>query len=141
MIEPAVEHDGEGVVIRIPMQLKTRRGRKEVVVPEGLPGARRSKPEAREPLRTALARAFHWQERIESGRFSGVTDLAAALGLDRSYVGRILRLAALAPTVVEAIVEGREPGGMSLERLVKGTPLVWAEQGATDAAGAGDRGH
>jgi len=53
----------------------------------------------------------------------------------------VLRLAALAPTVVEAIVEGREPGGMSLERLVKGTPLVWAEQGATDAAGAGDRGH
>ena len=130
---PAVEHDGEGVVIRIPMQLKTRRGRKEIIVPEGLPGARRSKAEAQEPLLTALARAFHWQEMIESGWFSGVTELAAALGLDRSYVGRILRLTMLAPAIVEMIIEGREPSGMSLERLVKGTSLVWAEQGATGA--------
>jgi len=130
---PAVEHDGEGVVIRIPMQLKTRRGRKEIIVPEGLPGARRSKAEAQEPLLTALARAFHWQEMIESGWFSGVTELAAALGLDRSYVGRILRLTMLAPAIVEMIVDGREPGGLSLERLVKGMPLVWAEQGATGA--------
>ena len=57
----------------------------------------------------------------------------AALGLDRSYVGRILRLTMLAPAIVEMIIEGREPSGMSLERLVKGTSLVWAEQGATGA--------
>jgi len=127
MIEPAVEHDGEGVVIRIPMQLKTRRGRKEVGVPEGLPGARAKRPAAREPLRTALARAFHWQERIESGRFSGVTNLAAALGLDRSYVGRILRLAALAPGIVEAVVDGRAECGVSLAALAD-VPMVWEEQ-------------
>ena len=34
----------------------------------------------------------------------------------------------LAPAIIEAIVEGRMPSGMSLERLVKGTPMVWAEQ-------------
>ena len=28
--------DGDAVVIRIPMQLKSRRGRKEIIVPEGL---------------------------------------------------------------------------------------------------------
>ena len=30
--------------------------------------------------------------------------------------------------LVEAIVDGREPSGLSLERLVKRTPVVWEEQ-------------
>ena len=110
------------------MQLKKRGGRKEIMGPEGLPGMRRSKSPAQEPLVTALARAFHWQELIDSGRYSSVTELAEALGVDRSYVGRIVRLALLAPDIVEAIVEGREPSGMSLEKLVRGMPMVWAEQ-------------
>ncbi len=39
-----------------------------------------------------------------------------------------LPLALLAPDIVEAIVDGREPSGLSLERLVKGMPVVWEEQ-------------
>ena len=77
---------------------------------------------------TALARAFHWQELLDSGRYASVTGLAEAMGVDRSYVGRIMRLALLAPDIVEAIVRGDEPSGLSLERLVKGMPMVWEEQ-------------
>ena len=51
-------------------------------------------------------------------------------GLDRSYVRRILALASLAPDIVEAIVEGREPSGLSLARLVKEMPMGWEEQRA-----------
>ncbi len=36
--------------------------------------------------------------------------------------------ASLAPDIVEAIVRGDEPSGLSLERLVKRMPVVWAEQ-------------
>ncbi|MCZ6806322.1 MAG: hypothetical protein O7F08_05170 [Deltaproteobacteria bacterium] len=122
----AVERDGDAVVIRIPMQLKSRRGRKEIIVPEGLGG--RSKSPTQEPLLTALARAFYWQELIDSGRYQSVTELAEALGGDRSYVGRIMRLALLAPDIVEAIVGGEEPSGLSLEKLLKGIPIVWAKQ-------------
>ncbi len=39
-----------------------------------------------------------------------------------------MRLALLAPDIVEAIVEGREPSGLSLERLVTAMPMLWAEQ-------------
>ena len=81
-----------------------------------------------EPLITALARAFHWQELVDSGKYSSISDLADALGLDRSYVGRIMRLTLLAPDIVEAIVDGREPSGLSLERLVIGSPMGWAKQ-------------
>ncbi len=84
--------------------------------------------------------AFHWQEIIDSGRYASVTELAEALGVDRSYVGRILRLALLAPDIVEAIVRGDEPSGLSLERLVMGMPMVWAEQRrrSSDSEQAGD---
>ncbi len=34
----------------------------------------------------------------------------------------------LALDIVEAVVQGREPSGLSLERLVKRMPVVWAEQ-------------
>ncbi len=92
------------------------------------PRTHRAKSPTQEPLVTALARAFHWQELIDSGKYSSISDLAEALGLDRSYVGRIMRLALLAPDIVEAIVEGREPSGLSLEKLVCGLPMLWAEQ-------------
>ncbi len=115
-------------MIRVPMKFKTRGGRREIIVPEGLSGARPSKSPTQEPLLTALARAFHWQELIDSGKYASVTELAEALDVDRSYVGRIMRLALLAPDIVEAIVRGEEPGGLSLQRLVKRMPAVWAEQ-------------
>ena len=127
---PAVERDGDTLVIRIPMELKRRRGRKEIIVPDGLPGAARSKSPTQEPLITALARAFHWQDLVDGGKYSSISDLADALGLDRSYVSRIMRLALLAPDIVQAIVAGKEPSGLSLERLVKGMPTLWVEQRA-----------
>ena len=65
----------------------------------------------------ALARAFYWQELIDKGKYSSVSELGEALGVDRSYAGRIMRLALLAPDVVELIVRGKEPSGLSLERL------------------------
>jgi hypothetical protein len=110
------------------MTFKTCGGRKEIIVPDGLPGTTRSKSPTQEPLITALARAFHWQELIDTGRYDSVTELADGLGVDRSYVGRILRLTLLAPDIVEAIVAGREPSGLSLERLTKRLPAAWGEQ-------------
>lgn len=123
-----VERDGDTVVVRIPMTLKRRSGRKEIIVPEGLEGASPPIAPAHGPLVTAVARAFAWQEAIESGRYPSATALAEAMGLDRSYVRRILALASLAPDIVEAIVEGREPTGMSLDRLMTDVPMGWEEQ-------------
>ncbi len=57
-----------------------------------------------------------------------MSEIAEALGVDRSYVRRILTLAPLAPDIVEAIVRGEEPSGLSLEMLPKGVPMGWEEQ-------------
>jgi len=41
---------------------------------------------------------------------------------------RMLRLTSLAPDIIEAILRGKEPEGMSLEKLRKDLPVAWSEQ-------------
>ena len=52
-------------------------------------------------------------------------DLARAKGVAPSYVSRMLRLTLLAPEIVEAILDGRQPAEMQLDDLLKGFPLEW----------------
>ncbi|MCC5830284.1 MAG: hypothetical protein JJU36_12635 [Phycisphaeraceae bacterium] len=47
-----------------------------------------------------------------------------------TYVGRMLRLTSLAPDIIEAILRGGEPDGLSLEKLRKDLPVRWEEQRA-----------
>jgi hypothetical protein len=64
--------------------------------------------------------------------------LAKDVGWDRTYVGRMLRLrpaklqrsslTRLAPDIIEAILRGDEPDGLSLEKLRKNLPVRWEEQ-------------
>ena len=122
-----VERDGNDLVVRIPMKLRRRSGRKQIIVPDGLGDEQPSAP-PQDAIVDALARAHHWQELIDEGRYTSITELAVALKLDRSYVGRILRLALLAPDIIEAILRGIEPSGLSLARLTKELPMLWVEQ-------------
>ena len=48
--------------------------------------------------------------------------------MDSSYVARTLKLTTLAPDIIEAIINGEEPSGLSLSKLVKTFPLDWGEQ-------------
>ena len=55
-------------------------------------------------------------------------DLARAKGVRATYVSRILRLTLLAPEIVEAILDGRQPAGLQLDDLLEGFPLEWVGQ-------------
>ena len=57
-----------------------------------------------------------------------IEELAGPRGCNRRYVSRVLRLTLLAPDIVEAILDGRQPGGMRLEDLLMGFPLEWEGQ-------------
>ena len=125
---PIVHRDGEAVVIDIPMSFRRRSGRKEVVLPPGAVAASAMPATSPTPLDTALARAFCWQEMIESGQAESNSDLARKLKLDQSYIARTIRLASLAPGIIEAILDGQEPDRLSLLGLRQDVPLVWREQ-------------
>ena len=76
----------------------------------------------------AVARAFRWRRMLETGRFGTINELAAAEKINSSYVSRVLRLTLLAPDIVEAILDGRQPEGMTLPGLMKPFPVEWDRQ-------------
>jgi len=77
-----------------------------------------------------IARAYKWFDELVSGEVKSLTAIATREGLNYRFVGKIIRLAFLAPEIVEAIAEGRQPPELSTELLTKriGLPLDWRDQ-------------
>jgi hypothetical protein len=115
------------------MEFKTRSGRKEIISvrsPSGLPpdAATTADVGPRSALVVALARAYRWQRMIDTGEVASLDELAVRYDVDRSYVGRILKLAGLAPDLVTAVLGGRVPEGPALRRLPNLLPILWSKQ-------------
>lgn len=115
------------LTIRIPMRLQRRGGRKLIVTPEGS-AVPMPKPRRDETLIKALLRAHRWRRRIESGQAKSITDLAEQENVTVAYVCRLLPLTCLAPDIVEAILDGRQPKGLRLAEMLGNGPLAWEEQ-------------
>ena len=121
----AIEFAKEGARVEIPICLKTRRGETLIVTPLG-PG---TSARLNATLVKTLSRAWTWRLALERGRARSATELARADGCTVRYVTRILRLAYLAPDIIEAILAGRQPGELTLARLLKtDLPLDWDAQ-------------
>lgn len=56
-----------------------------------------------------------------------VRELATAEKANETYISRALRLTMLAPDIVEAVLDGRQPEGMTLPRLLEGVATEWIE--------------
>jgi site-specific DNA recombinase len=84
----------------------------------------------RRPLLRALARARRWVNELVSGKVRSVHELARREGLDGRSVRRLIPLGFLAPRIVEAIVQGRQPVDLTLEALTRriDIPLLWSAQ-------------
>ena len=88
-----------------------------------------ARPHPRRPgLLKALARAHRWQRMLEEGRYASISEMADAEKIDRGYLGRVLQLTLLAPDVVEAILDGRQPRDMGPPKLMEPFPAEWSEQ-------------
>lgn len=112
------------VTLHVPFRVVKRGGRKEMQLPK----------EALQPRRTdntlvkALARAFRWKRMLEAGDFATVAELAEREGIAPSYMTRVLRLTQLEPAIIEAVLEGRQGGDVTLARLMEPFPLSWSDQ-------------
>jgi site-specific DNA recombinase len=78
----------------------------------------------------AAETAHRWFDEISTGKASSLAEIAAREGLAVRYVGRLIRLAFLAPAIVEAILEGRQPASITTEALTRHIelPLEWRSQ-------------
>ncbi|SNX74769.1 hypothetical protein SAMN05878503_12628 [Cereibacter ovatus] len=112
------------MTIHVSFRVVKRGGRKEMQLPEGAAQAR--KPD--NTLIKALARAFRWKRLLETGEFATIAELAEHEGIAAPYLTRTMRLAQLAPDVVEAILDGRQPRHLTLEALRQPLPEAWDAQ-------------
>lgn len=116
------------VTVRVPLTIRRRPGRKTLVsLGFGAEGGRIA-TKADPALLKALARAFRYQKLLDEGSYASISDMAAAEKIERGYLGTLLRLTLLAPDLVEAILNGRQPEGVTLPRLLEPAPLAWTRQ-------------
>lgn len=137
MTEPATfGADGRTVTVRLPIKLRKRGGRKAIVSPDGSSAWGPQRARVDSTLVKALARAFRWRNQLETGVYGTVAEVAAAEKINPSFVSRVLRLTLLAPEIVEAILDGRQPPEMTLGTLMEPIPTDWQNQRAQSRAPA-----
>lgn len=136
MAKPKVSSDGRTIVVRVPISIRRRGGRKLVLAPDGIDiGTVPVRRHIDNAMIKAIARAFRWREMLETGTYATIAEIANAEKINETYVGRVLRLTLLAPDIVEAILNGRQPEGLQLDGLMRRLPVAWEEQRAKCASG------
>ena len=110
----------------VPLTMKKRGVELRLVISNEPPSAAK----ADMVLLQTIARAHRWFDQLLSGEVKSLTSIATREGLNYRFVGKIIRLAFLAPEIVEAIAEGRQPPELSTELLTKRIrlPLAWNDQ-------------
>jgi len=119
--ERAVLDEGEPACVRLilPVRLQVRGGRCWLVMPQGSPALAKPKVDR------ALVKALRAAHRLVALMDDDPSAKAPANAYDRA----ICPIAFLAPDIQRAIVEGRQPPGFNLQRLVHGPiPLAWQDQ-------------
>jgi DNA invertase Pin-like site-specific DNA recombinase len=116
----------ELIRLEVRAQLRRHGGEMRLVVSPDMPGHVTPPPVS--SLLKAIARGHQWHEWIVDGEVSSKVAIAHRLGLTDGYVGRILECAFLAPDIVEAILDGRQPTDLTFQKLTCKLPLSWVEQ-------------
>jgi DNA invertase Pin-like site-specific DNA recombinase len=111
----------------VPMRVKRRGMERKLVI--AAPTSGKASP-VDQSIAGTVRRALEWWEMLSTGKVASIEDLAKAVGRSGQTVGRIVPLALLAPDIVEAIAEGRQPVELTTRALLHDIdlPASWAEQ-------------
>jgi site-specific DNA recombinase len=110
----------------VPMRMKRRGVEMRLIIDgDATPAARVDLP-----LINATARAYRWSNDLLAGRAQSIGDIAKRENLTARHVRRVMRLAFLAPRIVEAIAEGRQPADLSTLAMTQRIelPQLWGAQ-------------
>jgi hypothetical protein len=116
------------ISIEIPMVFKKRGGRRIIILPDGSHGHPTPAATIDNTMVKAIARAFRWQKLLEEGTYGCLDEIAKAERIGPSFISRVIRLASLAPDIVDAILDGRQPVCLTLKDLMVSFPVEWEQQ-------------
>ncbi len=117
-------------VTYVPLVIK-RRHRSRLIVPPVGTSAVTATSSFDLPLIRTLGKTFYWQRMIDTGEVANASELARRLKLELGWVCEVLRMTRLAPAIISAILDGRQPRHLNLQAM-RGrqgeVPLDWDEQ-------------
>jgi hypothetical protein len=109
----------------IPLTIRKRNGRPKIVPPADIvPDTGSVDPH----VLKAIAKAWSWRRKLESGAVSTLSDIAEAEGVTPAFIRRTMKLAYLAPTVLEQILIARASPAVSLKDMTAIADMPWTEQ-------------
>lgn len=122
-----LEKEEINVRIHVPFRfVRQKRGRLTEIIGDNIQKAQESNFNV--TLVKALTKAWYWNNKIISGSASSFEEIAYKEGISSTYVGKIARLNFLAPEIVTAIVQGKQPKHLLLADLMGNFPDIWEEQ-------------
>jgi hypothetical protein len=121
-------NEATSITVRVPLKIGRKAGQKTVVMPVQKEGDDTVRTIADPALVKALARAFRYQKLLDEGRYASITEMAAAERIERGYLGSLLRLTLLAPSIVEAILDGDDNDMIVLPLYLASLPHDWVSQ-------------
>jgi site-specific DNA recombinase len=118
--------ENEPLVIREAAQLRRRGIEVKLVLPDYSDRERH----VDQSLCQLVANARYWFETLANGHVGSVRELAARDRVPESEITRVLPLAFMAPNIVEAVLDGRQPLEMTATSLrrVEQFPSDWTAQ-------------
>ena len=109
----------------IPLTIRKRNGRPKIVPPaEMVPDTGGVDPH----VLKAIAKAWSWRRKLESGTLATIQDIAEAEGVTPAFIRRTMKLAYLAPAVLEQILIARISPTVSLKDMSTIADLPWVAQ-------------
>jgi site-specific DNA recombinase len=86
------------------------------------------RPENRDALLTAIAKARGWIDDIRFGRSASFAEIAEREAQGERHIRLLAPLAFLSPCIIAAIVDGTAPADLTVTGLAKAVPYSWAER-------------
>lgn len=117
-----------GFTAEIPMTFRRRGGKAVIVLPNGDRAIERREALIDNAMVKLLARGHRWHRKLFDGTHASIEDMAKSENISPSFVSRILRLAYLSPTVIEAILDGKYPAQLTMKDLMEPFPMEWDAQ-------------
>jgi len=109
----------------IPLTIRKRNGRPKIVPPaDVVPDTGGVDPH----VLKAIAKAWSWRRKLESGAVATIQDVAEAEGVTPAFIRRTMKLAYLAPDVLEQILIARVSPSVSLKDMSTIAEQPWVAQ-------------
>jgi site-specific DNA recombinase len=119
------DRDAPTTILKVLLPGARPRARKEILIPGNCGSVPRHIDKA---LMLALARARSWMRGLRQGEYADTAEIGRRFSFSNAHVRRLLRFAYLAPDILEAIVDGRQPRSLTVRALLRSIPLAWSEQ-------------